>query len=111
MAKRKTTPKAKKPVATKKRATRKATTPSVRSMSLGSSTLTGRMGAAPGDLELTVSGITLDPDPPAHNQSFTVSATVTPAGATITTEVYVNGVLRCTKTGASPTFSPAELGN
>ena len=112
MAKRKTTPKSKKPAAAKKRPTRKAATRSARSISPASAVaLSGGTGTGPGDLELTVSGITLNPDPPVHNQSFTVSATVTPAGASVTVEVFVNGVLRSTKAGIPCSFSPAELGN
>jgi hypothetical protein len=71
----------------------------------------------PGDevlsLELAITSITLNPDPPVHDEGFTVTVVYTPVDAALTVEVWVNGTRRSSKAAMARVarFSPAELGN
>src|SRR5687767_4297387 len=92
MAKRKTPAKAKKPAARKTKAAgkspKRAARPAGARARMG---MGGTLGTV-SDLELAVWGITLDPDPPVHDQAFTVSFSFSPSTASTTVEVFVNGV-------------------
>ena len=64
-------------------------------------------------LDLTIVSIGLNPDPPQHDESFTVTVLYTPPDAALQIEVFVNGVLKSSKAAAArmASFSPDELGN
>ncbi|HKB02953.1 MAG TPA: hypothetical protein VKD90_12080 [Gemmataceae bacterium] len=64
-------------------------------------------------LELTITSIALSPDPPVHDQSFTVTVSYSPDDAALTIEIYVSGSLRSSKRGTArqARFSPDDVGN